>query len=95
MDGMLDDVRIAVQKLEKSRERELFDEISHGSGLLPTPTKATAHFSAGFPTEPPVMGHRIDSTTRDSGSGVVTTWIPVPANGTISTPNPLLFVYPF
>jgi hypothetical protein len=87
VEGMLDDVCIAVRKLEKSRERELFDEMSHGPGLLPTPTKAVVHFSAGFPAEPPVMGHRVDSTTRDLGSGVVMTWIPVPANGMIPTPK--------
>jgi hypothetical protein len=64
VEGMLDDVCIAVRKLEKSRERELFDEMSHGPGLLPTPTKAVVHFSAGFPAEPPVMGapRRFDYT---------------------------------
>jgi hypothetical protein len=30
------------------------------------------------------MGHRVDMTTRDSGSGVVTTWVPISANATSS-----------
>ena len=34
-----------------------------------------------------MMGHRVDMTTRDLGSGVVMTWIPVPANGTLSVPK--------
>jgi hypothetical protein len=36
VDGVLDDVRNAVKKLEKSRARDVFDAMSHGPGLLPT-----------------------------------------------------------
>ncbi|CAD6211109.1 unnamed protein product [Miscanthus lutarioriparius] len=106
VDGVLDNVHITVKKLEKSRDsdvfdamshepgllptptkalassrdRDVFDTMSHGSGLLPTPTKAAMQVSAGFTANPPVMGHHVESTPRDSGSGVVTTWIPVPGN---------------
>jgi hypothetical protein len=38
--GILDDVCIAVQKLEKNRGHQAFDEMHLGDGLLPTPTKA-------------------------------------------------------
>jgi hypothetical protein len=42
VDDVLDDVRLAVKKLEKTRDRDVFDAMSHGPGLLPTPTKALA-----------------------------------------------------
>jgi hypothetical protein len=88
VDGVLDDVQIAVRKLEKGHDRQVFDEVPLNTSLLPTPNKAAARSSAGFPANQPVVGHRFDSTPRDSGSGVVTTWIPVPANGTLPAPPP-------
>ena len=117
VDGVLDDVRIAVKKLEKShdrdmfdamshgpgllptptkalassRDRDVFDTMSHGPGLLPTPTKAAVQVSAGLTANPPVMGHHVESTPRDSGSGVVMTWIPVPGNGMLLDSPPHVF----
>jgi hypothetical protein len=73
VDGLLDDVRITVQKLEKSRDRAVFDEMPLNSGILHTPTKAAAQHAAGFTAEPPVIGHRVNLTARVSGSGVVMT----------------------
>jgi len=61
--------------------------MSHDPGLLPTPTKAAAHLSAGLTANLPVMGHRVELTPRDLGSGVIMTWIPVPANGMLPTPQ--------
>lgn len=86
LESSLEDVRLHVQKLEKRRDRELFDEMSHGPGILSIPTQAAAHSSAGLTAEPPVVGHRVEMITRDSGSGVVTTWIPIPAKGTYTAP---------
>jgi hypothetical protein len=117
VDGVLDDVRIAMKKLEKSHDRDMFDAMSHGPsllptltkalvsshdcdvfdamshgpGLLPTPTTAAVHVSTRLTANPLVMGHHVKTTPRDSGSGVVTTWIPVPANGMLLDPPPHVF----
>ncbi|XP_066391685.1 uncharacterized protein [Miscanthus floridulus] len=119
VDGVLDDVCIAVKKLEKShdrdvfdalshgpgllstptkalassRDRDVFDTMSHGSSLLPTPTKAAVQVSAGLTANPPVMGHHVESTPQDSGSGVDKTWIPVPANGTFAYSTMALVIW--
>jgi hypothetical protein len=86
VEWLLDDVRISVQKLEKARARDMFDELPQPTGPLPAPAKAVAQH-AGITVEPPVMGHHVDMTTWDLGFGVVTTWIPVPTNGTLSVPK--------
>jgi hypothetical protein len=57
VDGFLDKVRIAVQKLEKSRDHAVFDELPLNTRLLHTPTKAAAQHAAGLTAELPMMGH--------------------------------------
>jgi hypothetical protein len=42
VDVLFDDVRIAVQKLEKSRDHVAFDEMSLNTGLLRTPSKVAS-----------------------------------------------------
>lgn len=69
VDDLLDDVRIVVQRLEKSNDHAAFDEMPLNTGLHRTPTKAAAQQAAGLTGETPVMGHHIAMTTRDSGSG--------------------------
>lgn len=94
VEGVLDDVRIAVRKLQKDRDREVFDEMSRASGIFTSPAKAAPLPPPGFPSVSPVVGPHIDSTTRDTGPGVVTTWIPVPAKGTLPDPPPTVFPLP-
>ena len=81
MDGVLDDIQKDVQKLVKSLDRQVFDDSSHRPVTLPSPPAATALAPAtGLHATPP-SGHRVDISPRDAGSGVVTTWTHVPANG--------------
>jgi hypothetical protein len=69
----------------------MFDELPQPTGPLPAPAKAVAQH-AEITAEPPVMGNHVDMTTLDLGSGVVMTWIPVPANGMLSVPKtPVLY----
>lgn len=53
VDGVLDDVKIAVQKLGKSHDRMVFDEMPRCPSPLLTPTQATARSSAGLITKSP------------------------------------------
>lgn len=85
VEGLLDDVRIKVQKLGVKCNRVAFDSMSSQPGLLLSPTLLVAPVSAGIQSDRP-SGHRVVSTTRDVGTGVVTTWSHVPANGMSSSP---------
>jgi hypothetical protein len=42
VDGLLDDVRLVVQKLEKTHERAVFDEMPLNTGLLHASSKVAA-----------------------------------------------------
>jgi chromosome segregation ATPase len=84
VDGVLDDIRISVQKMAKTHARAMFDEMPPSASVANSPTKAAANSSEVFTAELPVFGRRVESTTWDTGPGVVTTWIPVPAKGTPS-----------
>ncbi|XP_066337418.1 uncharacterized protein [Miscanthus floridulus] len=92
--GVLDDIRIAVQKMAKTQARAVFDELPHGHSVDNSSTKAVANSSDGFPAELPVFGRRVEPTTRDTGPGVVTTWLPIPAMGTSSDSHPVHPVFP-
>lgn len=85
MEGLLDDIKLEVQKLTRPRDRQVFDAMSHQPGILASSPTAPAQFIAGLNAKPP-DGHGFDSTTRDAVSGVVTTWTHIPAKGTPHTP---------
>ena len=84
VDGVLDDIRISVQKMAKTHARAVFDETPPSTSVGNSPTKAAANVSEVFPADLPVFGRCVEPTTRDTGPGVVTTWLPVPAKGTCS-----------
>ncbi|XP_066398707.1 uncharacterized protein [Miscanthus floridulus] len=69
VDGVLDDIRISVQKMAKNHARAVFDEMPHGTSIANSPTKAAANSSKGFPAELPVFGRRVEPTTQDTGPG--------------------------
>ncbi|CAD6264403.1 unnamed protein product [Miscanthus lutarioriparius] len=94
VDGVLNDIQISMQKLAKSLDRAVFDEIPHGSGVFNTPTKVAAHSSARFPVDQHVVGHHVEPTTHDTRSRVVTTWIPIPAKGTSFNSHPVHPIFP-
>ncbi|CAD6255166.1 unnamed protein product [Miscanthus lutarioriparius] len=73
VEGLLDDVRLQVQKLGVKCDRAVFDTMSHQPGIIPSPTLAVMHSSARLTADRP-HGHRVNTTTRDVASGVVTTW---------------------
>ncbi|CAD6206729.1 unnamed protein product [Miscanthus lutarioriparius] len=81
VDAVLGDIHKDVPKLVQTLDRQVFDDSSHRSVVLHSPPAATALAQAtGLHATPP-SGHRVDLTPRDAGSGVVTTWTHVPANG--------------
>ncbi|CAD6218216.1 unnamed protein product [Miscanthus lutarioriparius] len=97
MEGLVDDVRLQVQKLDSKCDRMVFDTMPHGRGLMQPPAATTATATAGTSHASP-SGHRAASTPRDVGSGVVTTWTHVPAKGTCfpspPAPDPPGFMFP-
>lgn len=82
-----DEVHNSQSKLDKACAREVFDSVPQRAGFPSPSFKAAAQHAAGLTAELPVLGRRVESTTRDSGSGVISTWIPIPANGTWSLPK--------
>jgi hypothetical protein len=92
MEGLLDDIKLEVQKLTAPRDRQVFEAMSHQPGILASPPTAPTQFVTGLNAKPP-DGHGFDPTTRDVVSGVVTTWTHIPAKGTPHTP-PIVFPPP-
>lgn len=82
VEDLLYDVRRQVNLMETSRAHEVFDARPHRDEVISASTQAAVQHSPLLPAELPVVGRRVDLNTRDQGSGVVTTWIPIPANGT-------------
>jgi hypothetical protein len=53
---VLDDVRIAVRRLEKGHDRQVFDDVALNMSLLPTPNKALRAHLPGSPPTSPLLG---------------------------------------
>ncbi|CAD6270442.1 unnamed protein product [Miscanthus lutarioriparius] len=80
MEGVVDDVRLQVQKLDSKYDRAVFDSLPQCAGLLQSPAAAATVAKSIAVSELP-SGHRVASTPRDVGSGVVTTWTHIPDKG--------------
>ena len=76
MEGVVDDVRFNVKRLNDQLDRIVIDRAATNSVLLsvpPPPSQmAAARSSAGLTAESP-HGHCVDSTPRDIGFGSITT----------------------
>lgn len=72
MEGIMDDVKLWVQKLDSKCDRVAFDLMPHNIGLLQSPTAAAMNSNAGNTFNSP-NGHRSALTPQDVGSEVVTT----------------------
>ena len=84
VDGLIDDLRLEVKNLRSSGGRAAVELPT--SVTLRQPELVAARSSAGTPTNWP-SGHRVESTTREKGYGLVTTIAPTPANGTCRLPD--------
>jgi hypothetical protein len=85
MEGVLDDVRLRVEKIDSKCDRVVFDNTPHSVGLLRSPapasaTTASASAVSGVDISLP-KGPGVEPTTRDIASGFVTTWTHIPAMG--------------
>jgi hypothetical protein len=89
MEGVLDDIKLEVQKFTNPRDHQVFDAMSHHLGIFEASPMTAVQSAAGLTAKPP-DGHCIESTTRDVGSGVVTTWTHIPAKGTCPPTPPLV-----
>ena len=85
VDGLIDDLRLEVKNLRSSGGRAAVELPT--SVTLRQPELVAARSSAGTPTNWP-SGHRVESTTRERGYGLVTTIAPTPANGMRRFPDP-------
>jgi hypothetical protein len=80
LEGIVNDLSLKVQKIAKHYDSMLFDNSLHQPGIYSTPTLASAQPLDGTAVNSP-SGHGVAQTTRDLGSGVMTTWTHVPAKG--------------
>ncbi|WVZ88489.1 hypothetical protein U9M48_035006 [Paspalum notatum var. saurae] len=80
MEGMVDDIKLEVNKLSKHWERAVLDKPLDSKGVLaPSPTAAERP-PAGSTAERP-YGHRVESAHRDDGYGGVYTMDHHPVKG--------------
>jgi hypothetical protein len=87
MEGSVDNIRLAVKKLNKHYEHISF-ELPPEAPLLPTtPLLAAGHPSTGLPADRP-HGHRSDNHIREGEFGSVTTLIHSPGKGAFTAPFP-------
>jgi hypothetical protein len=70
--GVLDDVRLRVEKIDSKCDRVVFNNMPHNAGLLCHPTPAAANAAFGSDIKLP-KGPSVETTTRDIGFGVITT----------------------
>jgi hypothetical protein len=72
MEGILDDVKLWVDKLDPKHAQVVFDTLPHsGSPLLPSASAGVSTTVTADPTSP--MGHGSATTTRDVSSRVIMT----------------------
>jgi hypothetical protein len=89
VEGVLDDMRLKVLKINKQLDRSMIEQSSSGPGLIsssPNLELADQHASAGTTAARP-NGHGVDNSPRENGFGVVTTLTRSLANGTQSPPK--------
>jgi hypothetical protein len=81
VEGTLDDMKLAVRKLNKYLERVVIDSPpSKSDSIFKLPESASARPSAGFTADGP-HGHREDPRHREDGFGSVTTLAHPPVKG--------------
>ena len=72
MEGVLDDVRLRVEKIDSKCDRVVFDNMPPSDGLLPQPTPAAVNAASGSDIKSP-KGPGVETTTRNMGSLVIMT----------------------
>lgn len=87
VDGVVDDLKLAVKNLNRHYERAAFEQSTSTPGILSPVPSAAAHPSAGQPADK-AQGHRVDQYNREDGYGVVTALVHPPVKGTYSFPVP-------
>ncbi|CAD6230095.1 unnamed protein product [Miscanthus lutarioriparius] len=88
VEGVVDDLRLKVQKVSMHYDRAEFDSSSHSPGLLIGPTSTVARL-------PPVVGHGSAPLPRDIGSGSFAVPIQFPANAYNKAVDPVFYVTRF
>jgi hypothetical protein len=87
MEGVLEDVRCQVEKINSKCDRMVFDNTPHSIGLLRHSPLMVATAPSSSELKSP-KGHGVAMTTRDMASRVVTTWTHIPAMGKPYTTHP-------
>jgi hypothetical protein len=90
VEGSLDDVKLAIQKLNKHLERVVLGKSpSNYDGIFKLPESVSVRPSAGITADGP-NGHREDMLHRADGFGSVTTQTHPPVKGTPPDPTHML-----
>ena len=86
VEALVDDLTLEVKRISTNWDQQLADSSSRQLEFQPSPSSASAQPAAGSHADGPIR-HCTASNTRGTGSGVVTAWNHIPANGTTAAPH--------